>query len=78
MLGTTGTYTILLLVVLGSTPFTKEGNEVIMWLPIIVLFGLFYMAPLIAMSWIGCELVSRVVPPKPEQGGGFDGERLSS
>jgi len=57
VIGWSGSYvSFLLLAILVSA---MQGNlpETIMWLPIIVLFGIPFMAPLIGMSWLATHLM---------------------
>ena len=67
ILGTVASYSIFLLIVIVSSAVAGDIAETVMWLPILLAIGILYMAPLIAMSWIGCQLVYSVGPTKSEQ-----------
>ena len=55
--GIIGSYIALIGLVFFRAAIIGEIAETIMWSPIIVLFGIPFMAPLVGLSWLGSTLI---------------------
>ncbi len=56
-IGAIASYVALLLFLLVAARITGDLAETTMWMPIILLFGIPFMAPLVGMSWLGSILI---------------------
>jgi hypothetical protein len=57
VLGSVGSYLLLLAALLIASNMRGELPQTVMWLPIIILVGIPYMAPLVALSGLACTLM---------------------
>lgn len=55
--GTIVSYAAILIILLAAAGVTGDLAETMMWMPIILLFGIPFMAPLVTMSGLGSVLV---------------------
>ena len=65
-IGVIASYLVMLILLVAASSVTGDIAETIMWMPIIFLFGIPYMAPLVGMSWLGSVLVIGNEKGKPE------------
>ena len=57
LIGTTGCYTSFILLIVIVSAIRDELPETVMWMPIMLLFGIPYMAPLVGMTCLGSCLI---------------------
>jgi hypothetical protein len=57
LIGVIASYAAMFILLVVATGITGDIAETMMWMPIILLFGIPYMTPLIGMSWLGSVLV---------------------
>ncbi|HOU60098.1 MAG TPA: hypothetical protein PLS59_11715 [Kiritimatiellia bacterium] len=65
IIGAIASYAAILILLLAAAGITGEFSEVIMWIPVILLFGVPFMAPLVIMSGVGSLLVMGNGKPEP-------------
>lgn len=66
--GAIASYAAILMFLLVASRITGDLAETMMWMPVILLFGIPFMAPLVAMSGVGSVLVFGDGKTRPEQG----------
>ena len=66
-IGVIASYLVMLILLLVASGVTGDIAETMMWMPVILLFGIPYMAPLVGMSWLGSVLVFGNEKGEPEQ-----------
>ena len=64
--GIIASYAAMLLILVVASSIAGEIAETLMWMPIILMFGAVYMAPLIGISLLGSVLVFGYEKETPE------------
>lgn len=55
--GIFASYTAMLVLLVVSAVITSDLSETMMWMPVILIFGIPFMAPLIGISFLGSTLI---------------------
>ncbi len=55
-IGVVGSYVAFIVFLLLSSLFEKNNGELLTWMPVIVILGVFYMAPVVGLSYLGSSL----------------------
>ena len=65
--GVIGSYAAFLVVLTVGAGLHGQLAETLMWMPVILLFGIPFMAPLVGMSWLGTRLMFGPMREEPDR-----------